>query len=282
MHIRQLVDQYLPYAQKQMGYNKQPKIKYLEDEQNASDPLGKTAFYNPNTFEVSVYITSRHPKDILRSVSHELVHHAQNCRGDLSPDKVGEMGEGYAQNNKHLRNMEREAFELGNMYFRDWCDTHKGKLMMEKIDKQEQPLNEWLNDERFNLLMNKFGILSEAKKKEMRQSKIDVDGDGKVTKKDKLPSYVSDEEASANKSKSKAKKGKIPPQFEKNVKSKQDKSKKDLEEKKMTQAEKEEEEKLSKKMGKAKVKSKMQKEYGKKEGEKMYHKVKRARAMENA
>ena len=160
MHIRQLVDQYLPYAQKQMGYNKQPKINYLEDEQNASNPLGKTAFYNPSTFEVSVYITSRHPKDILRSVSHELVHHAQNCRGDLSPDKVGEMGEGYAQNNKHLRNMEREAFELGNMYFRDWCDTHKGKLMMEKVEKEKQPLNEWLNDERFGLLMTRFKIVS--------------------------------------------------------------------------------------------------------------------------
>ena len=27
--------------------------------------------------------SNRHPKDVLRSFSHELVHHAQNCRGDL-------------------------------------------------------------------------------------------------------------------------------------------------------------------------------------------------------
>jgi hypothetical protein len=279
MHIRQLVDQYLPYAQKQMGYNKQPKINYLEDEQNASNPLGKTAFYNPSTFEVSVYITSRHPKDILRSVSHELVHHAQNCRGDLSPDKVGEMGEGYAQNNKHLRNMEREAFELGNMYFRDWCDTHKGKLMMEKVEKEKQPLNEWLNDERFGLLMTRFKIVSPQVLGEERKKKPDADGDGVPDYADKEPK---DPKVGAKETKPKAKKGKVPPQLQKYVKSKQDKSKKDLEEKKMTKAEKKEEEKLGKEMGKAKVKSKMQKQYGKEKGEQVYYATKRKKAMENA
>jgi len=279
MHIRQLVDQYLPYAQKQMGYNKQPKINYLEDEQNASNPLGKTAFYNPSTFEVSVYITSRHPKDILRSVSHELVHHAQNCRGDLSPDKVGEMGEGYAQNNKHLRSMEREAFELGNMYFRDWCDTHKGKLMMEKVEKEKQPLNEWLNDERFGLLMTRFKIVSPQVLGEEKKKKPDADGDGVPDYADKEPK---DPKVGAKETKPKAKKGKVPPQLQKYVKSKQDKSKKDLEEKKMTKAEKKEEEKLGKEMGKAKVKSKMQKQYGKEKGEEIYYKTKRKKAMENA
>jgi hypothetical protein len=279
MHIRQLVDQYLPYAQKQMGYNKQPKINYLEDEQNASNPLGKTAFYNPSTFEVSVYITSRHPKDILRSVSHELVHHAQNCRGDLSPDKLGEMGEGYAQNNKHLRNMEREAFELGNMYFRDWCDTHKGKLMMEKVEKEKQPLNEWLNDERFGLLMTKFKIVSPQVLGEEKKKKPDADGDGVPDYADKEPK---DPKVGAKETKPKAKKGKVPPQLQKYVKSKQDKSKKDLEEKKMSKAEKKEEEKLGKEMGKAKVKSKMQKQYGKEKGEQIYYATKRKKAMENA
>jgi hypothetical protein len=279
MHIRQLVDQYLPYAQKQMGYNKQPKINYLEDEQNASNPLGKTAFYNPSTFEVSVYITSRHPKDILRSVSHELVHHAQNCRGDLSPDKVGEMGEGYAQNNKHLRNMEREAFELGNMYFRDWCDTHKGKLMMEKVEKEKQPLNEWLNDERFGLLMTRFKIVSPQVLGEEKKKKPDADGDGVPDYADKEPK---DPKVGAKETKPKAKKGKVPPQLQKYVKSKQDKSNKDLEEKKMTKAEKKEEEKLGKEMGKAKVKSKMQKQYGKEKGEQVYYATKRKKAMENA
>ena len=251
MHVKHLVDQYLPYAQKHMGYTKQPKIIYLEDQDNASDPLGKTAFYNPSTFEVSVYVTSRHPKDILRSVSHELIHHAQNCRGDLSPEKMGEMGEGYAQKNKHLRNMEREAFELGNMYFRDWCDTHKGKLMMEKVEKEKQPLNEWLNDERFGLLMNKFGILSEAKKKKPKPDYIDLDRDRDTDE----PMKKAAKEA---------------------------KDRKDLEEKKMTKAEKKEEEKLGKKMGKAKVKSKMQKQYGKKKGEQIYYATKRKNAMENA
>ena len=54
----------------------------------------------------------RHIKDILRSISHELVHHMQNLRGDLDGDF--DAGEGYAQKNQHLRNLEKEAYLLGS------------------------------------------------------------------------------------------------------------------------------------------------------------------------
>ena len=48
----------------------------------------------------------------------------------------------------------------------------------------------------------------------------------------------------------------------------------------MTKSEKAKEEKLGKEMGKDKVKSKMQKTYGKKKGEKIYYATKRKMAME--
>ena len=35
--------------------------------------------------------------------------------------------EGYAQDDEHLREMEREAYECGNMIFRDWEDNLKSK-----------------------------------------------------------------------------------------------------------------------------------------------------------
>jgi hypothetical protein len=121
----------------------------------------------------------------------------------------------------------------------------------------------------------KFGILSEAKKMPMKQDADDADGDGNTT--EKVPAFLDKGDAKKKKTS-----GKVPPQLQKHVKAKQDKSKKDLEEKKMTKAEKKEEEKLGKEMGKAKVKSKMQKQYGKEKGEEIYYKTKRKKAMENA
>ena len=35
------------------------------------------------------------------------------------------MGEGYAQNDDHLRKMEEDAYLRGNMTFRDWEDNYK-------------------------------------------------------------------------------------------------------------------------------------------------------------
>ena len=119
---------FLPFAQKRMGFNKPPSIFFDSDEQNSRKVLGKTAHYNPESMEVVVYVDGRHPKDVIRSLSHELVHHTQNCRGDLNSDIAGETELGYAQNNPHMRNMESEAYEKGNLCMRDWEDSVKVHL----------------------------------------------------------------------------------------------------------------------------------------------------------
>jgi hypothetical protein len=143
---REYIQQLIPYMQKQIGFNKPPIINFLEDEENAQNPFGRTAHYDPQNMEISVYVTGRHAKDIMRSIAHEVIHHAQNCRGDLSLDKVGKVGKGYAQSNPHLRNMEKEAYLLGNMIFRDWEDKHKylfGNMMFRDWeDNYKKGLNE--------------------------------------------------------------------------------------------------------------------------------------------
>jgi len=111
------------YCKNQLGFERPPKLFLKQDEENSLKTLGRTAHYNPGDESVTVFVTARHPKDILRSVAHELVHHHQNLRGDLSPDKCGDMGKNYAQDNQHLRNMEKEAYLLGNILFRDWEDS---------------------------------------------------------------------------------------------------------------------------------------------------------------
>ena len=75
---------------------------------------------------------NRHPKDILRSFAHELVHHTQN-RGDLSPEKIGKMGSNYAQNNKHMRNMEKEAYLKGICAFELEDGLKNDELVLVKL-----------------------------------------------------------------------------------------------------------------------------------------------------
>ncbi len=118
-HIQSLY----PFAQKRLGFNRPPRIFFAQDKENAENVLGKTAFYDPENFSITLYTTGRHPKDILRSLAHELVHHTQNCRGDLGGHIASESGD--AQNDAHLREMEREAYEQGNLCFRDWEDSIK-------------------------------------------------------------------------------------------------------------------------------------------------------------
>lgn len=121
--MQTLLSQFYGYAKKRLGFEKDASINFVVDEENSKNPLGTTAHYNPDSMEVTVYTSGRHPKDILRSVAHELVHHRQNCQGKMND--TGPTTPGYAQNDSHLRQLEQEAYLEGNMCFRDWEDTYK-------------------------------------------------------------------------------------------------------------------------------------------------------------
>ena len=157
--LQPLVDQFMPYAQKRMGFNKLPRIFLRDDPQNAENPLGKTAYYDPERMSVTLYISGRHPKDVMRSLSHELVHHTQNCNGEF--DGASEMGEGYAQKDEHLREMERQAYEQGNLCFRDWEDSIKNTIYNESLQKgakKNMSTKDWKNNELRTLLSEKWGF----------------------------------------------------------------------------------------------------------------------------
>ena len=123
MDLKEALKEVYRVAKKKYKFENTPKLVLRKDQDNADDILGKTAYYNPADMSIVLYITDRHPKDICRSFSHELVHHHQNERGDL------EMGDAssptYAQDDKHMRKMEMEAYLKGNMLFRDWEDWYK-------------------------------------------------------------------------------------------------------------------------------------------------------------
>ena len=125
--LKPLIAKLASFSQKRLGFKYPPKLFLRNDSQNSQQALGKTAFYNPQEQSVTLFIHGRHPKDILRSFAHELVHHCQNERGDLAPEKMKASGENYAQECPHMRKMEKEAYLKGNMCFRDWEDTIEDK-----------------------------------------------------------------------------------------------------------------------------------------------------------
>ncbi len=122
-NIKDLVQKFYPYAKNALGFEHPVRVIMRQDAENAEQSLGKTAYYDPENKLIVLYVTNRHPKDVLRSFSHELVHHAQNCRGDL--DDMTTQGH-YAEDGKG-REIEKEAYLQGNLNVRDWEDQLKFK-----------------------------------------------------------------------------------------------------------------------------------------------------------
>lgn len=158
--LRNIIKQFIPFAQKQIGFKDPPRLFLRSDAENAKNPLGKTAFYDPEAKSVTLYITGRHPKDILRSLGHELVHHKQNCDGQF--DNAGETVEGYAQTNPHLRQMEMDANRDGSMCLRDFEDKLKKEntIYYEHLQKGENKMStkDWKNKEVTQLLAEAWGF----------------------------------------------------------------------------------------------------------------------------
>ena len=96
-----------------------PKVKFVHNaEANAKDFFGKTAYYAPGNNTVVLYTLGRHPKDILRSYAHELVHVHQNME-----DRLDGINTTNTSEDDHLEKIEREAYETGNISFRKWSDS---------------------------------------------------------------------------------------------------------------------------------------------------------------
>jgi Zn-dependent peptidase ImmA (M78 family) len=107
-----------------------PKVKFVNDDaENAQNFFGKTAYYNPNNCVIVLYTMNRHPKDVMRSYAHEMIHHMQNCDGRLGNVTTQNTNEG-----GDLPEIEREAYEKGNMTFRNWTDTLTEGVLKEETE----------------------------------------------------------------------------------------------------------------------------------------------------
>ena len=140
--LRPLFKKFIVFAKDNLTFKRPPRLFLRKDTANQKCTLGKTAHYDPQKMAITLYISGRHPKDILRSFAHELVHHCQNERGDLAPEKMKTMNKNYAQENDHMRTMEKEAYLMGNMCFRDWEDGLDDKLQYKMQIAEQKFLKE--------------------------------------------------------------------------------------------------------------------------------------------
>lgn len=116
-----------------------PKVNFIEDDaDNAADILGKTAFYDPNQREITLFTMSRHPKDVLRSYAHEMIHHIQNLE-----DRLGDIKGTDTREDDHLTNIEREAYTDGNLAFRKWTETLTEGQIKELDIQNPQEIKFW-------------------------------------------------------------------------------------------------------------------------------------------
>jgi cytidyltransferase-like protein len=114
------------------GMNIKPLPKLIiikNDLENANNVLGKTAHYDPNNCSITLFTLNRHPKDILRSYAHEMIHRIQDNEGRLNNIKTTNTNE-----DGNLEELEKEAYLNGNMTFRNWEDSLKKNI------------NEWIVD----------------------------------------------------------------------------------------------------------------------------------------
>ena len=126
------------------------------DRENAKNFFGKTAYYDPNEQHIVIYTEGRHPKDIVRSYAHEMIHHIQ-----FLEDRLGDIPGTDTTSSEHLTKLEKEANLRGTMTFRNWTDTI---------------LNEGKNKDPFGLMAyaRELGKLNE----EESEYKVYLDMDG--------------------------------------------------------------------------------------------------------
>ena len=104
---------------KGMNIEPLPTMEFIDgDSENAKDFFGKTAYYDPNKQHIVIYTEGRHPKDIVRSFAHEMIHHIQHLE-----DRLGDVPGTDTTSSDHLTKLEKEANLRGTMTFRNWTDS---------------------------------------------------------------------------------------------------------------------------------------------------------------
>jgi len=119
-YLRSLFD----YMEKN-GYTSKPYPKvHINNTKQKEDLFITTGYYDNEKDEIVLFVNGRHPKDVLRTFAHELIHWNQRRKGILNDDD----GKTTSLDDKRLEKLEAEAYEKGNIGFRKWTEYYQRKM----------------------------------------------------------------------------------------------------------------------------------------------------------
>ena len=117
-HIKDLTKYYLTVYP---NLTSVPKVKFLHNnKENASHIHTKTGYYDPNTKTIVIYTEGRHPRDIINTFSHEIIHYMQDLEGRLT-----NINSDNTTQDDNLNNIEKQAYLEGSIMFRNYKDSIK-------------------------------------------------------------------------------------------------------------------------------------------------------------
>ena len=107
------------------GYTVKPLPKVILDNKDQGDDVFVyTGYFDPEKKGIRLFVNKRHPKDVLRTFAHELIHWKQDKDGVIA--KSGYKGDKITED-ENLIGLEKEAFLKGNIAFRSWTEIEKKK-----------------------------------------------------------------------------------------------------------------------------------------------------------
>ena len=148
---------------KGMNIEPLPTMEFIDgDSGNASNFLGKTAYYDPENKHIVLYTEGRHPKDIVRSYAHEMIHHIQNLEG-----RLGDITTTNTQEDGDLDKLEQEANLRGTMTFRNWTDgLQEGKKKdIFGINAYAAELGRLRENEEYKIYVDMDGVVADFDKR---------------------------------------------------------------------------------------------------------------------
>jgi len=166
-HCKPYFDSLNQFLASKINIEPLPSLNIISNDlENAENILGKTAHYDPNNCSITLYILNRHPKDILRSYAHEMIHRMQDNEGRLQGINTTNINE-----DARLKKLEGEAYLKGNLLFREW----------ETLEKAKTPLTEGKYDRPTGLIVDKIWEYIKKSKENKKgtsayKTKIDING----------------------------------------------------------------------------------------------------------
>lgn len=108
-----------------------PQVKITNRNQGDGEVFIKTGYYDPSEKLIMLFARGRHPKDVLRSFAHEMIHHYQNLEGRLEP---GSYNGDRIVDDENLVKLEEEAYLKGNIVFRSWTEKMQKEIESEPTE----------------------------------------------------------------------------------------------------------------------------------------------------